>query len=654
MSAAPANELVPNRAGADPYLFWGLLTDFRGNARPGAGGDGLMLEFLLECDDGFAQPWRVPAQDPQPFEVRFESIAAHRLCDGEEPGTGIYSVSATRGPLFHILAALGGRVRRLELSSARAAPPNALFDRRMTGAPAQSTAERVLVVIDDGFGFLNTCFRRDEAHTRIHAFWDQDAAHTVMPPNTPAEADPYWQAVHRFGYGRELTGEAINRLIERCPLPSDEPRIYRDVLGYRRAARTLTHGTQVAAWAGHGLGDADFDVILVQFPGEVVEDTSGAGTARHVADALLYALERVGPDADVVVNISFGAQGGPHDGSTLLERALDRIIPQEQGKGRNFAVVLPAGNSFNSRSHAGVTVAPGASAAIDWQVRTDDPTESFCELWYEPPRVGSLEVTLVSPTGSAWGPVGPDEIAPPLVLPADPALGAAVIHSGRPQGRDGRALVLCALGPTAPLQPGWVPVAAGTWQILLRNRSQAPLAVDAWIQRDNAVLFGSYASRQSQFIPSRNDLRDSEDDVDDDLVKRRGTGNSLAHGRETIAVGACYRNDLGLTGYSGMAPREFPRPWPDVLAAADRNRGRPALLGEGTQSGTRAWMNGTSVAAPQVSALILHLFTLQHYPSTDALRAALRGNTTPARLPQTSFEEERRGGGAIETHGHRT
>jgi hypothetical protein len=58
-------------------------------------------------------------------------------------------------------------------------------------------------------------------------------------------------------------------------------------------------------------------------------------------------------------------------------------------------------------------------------------------------------------------------------------------------------------------------------------------------------------------------------------------------------------------------------------------------------------MNGTSISAPQVAAAVLKMFAGKHGATTDEIRARLRKDIMSPVPPETSFDRERRGGGAI-------
>jgi hypothetical protein len=623
---------LPGPQGIDPYLCWARLTAFRGYGRASSTGSEAVprIGVLIESDPGFAS--RV--------HDRFKELLIQDM-----PGNAtsrVFSMECSRQELDLILADGSFKVRRYELSTARIAPGPAGIRSKGSrnqqagapddsGQPARCKAPNVLVVIDDGFGFLNYRFAGPSGESRVFCLWDQglEAEH------------PKWKTPTDLGYGAELSHEAIIDLGRGVRTATDEVRVYKSI-DYRAALRDATHGTHVAGCAIDAIPKGvDFAVILVQLPREVSVDTSGAGTPKHVLDALHYALSRVSPSANVVVNISFGALAGPHDGSTLLEQAIDALTLQEQQR-RNFVVVMPAGNAFNGQCHAHLTLKPGCSASLPWQVMREDPTESFCELWYPENAFGSIGITLRNPSGLIAGayncPIRPSTGTKPA--------SSAVLHVKHAHAGAGKSLALCALAPTSPSQRGWLAAQAGTWSINVTNQGAQPASLDAWIQRDNAVMFGPFQSRQSHFRMSGLPRPFQQDDGGGELVARRGTGNSIGHGNEVIVVGGVLGPDFALTDYSSMRPSGFGRDWPDILAMADRNRSRPGLLGLGTYSGTHVWMNGTSVAAPHVAGLVFGAFVGQRV-TTDALRKELRHRSVGAVSPRSLFERERSGTGAV-------
>ena len=61
---------------------------------------------------------------------------------------------------------------------------------------------------------------------------------------------------------------------------------------------------------------------------------------------MCYALDLCKAHTPLAVNISYGTFAGPHDGSSLLESALDELLAMGR---KNFAIVLAAGNARRER-----------------------------------------------------------------------------------------------------------------------------------------------------------------------------------------------------------------------------------------------------------------------------------------------------------------
>ena len=145
------------------------------------------------------------------------------------------------------------------------------------------------------------------------------------------------------------------------------------------------------------------DVSASDLPREGPEVVgSSFGDSTRLLEALLYIFDRAG-DRPCVVNVSLGTNGGPHDGSTLVEDGLDRLI---RG-GPSRAVVVAAANSFADGIHAVGNVSAGAPADLIWQVRPGDATHNELELWYG--GKDQFAVELIAPGGNSLGRVEPGQ-----------------------------------------------------------------------------------------------------------------------------------------------------------------------------------------------------------------------------------------------------
>lgn len=569
----------------DPYLAWSAANRFAGHAAVRPDGTSA-IPVLLQVGPG---QW------------------ASLMASGKVRVPGVYGPGdkyITCTTLERDLPALAALVDRLEL----ALPLNAGEVDATPASPAQSSAPLVFAVIDRGCAFLHQNFRSpsNAAQTRLIGVWDQGTAATVSP----------WAAPSGFGYGRELGAAAINRLIVRMAQDfSSEDSLYRELdylLDGGGRVRSFAHGTHVLDVGAGRLADqrsrltakpafndpASFlPLIFVDVPALSARDSAGASSAAFLIDALRYIRLRAGAQARVIVNISLGALAGPHDGTSLVEKAIDEQLSRDQ----RMAVTMAAGNAGQAevdRWHAcGALSGQDSGAALHWRVRADDPTDSFVELWFKPPAGGQSQawVQLTSPQGetTGWVPVGGAHALLPGPI-ADRPAAAIYTRAVGEQGTDAMALV--ALAPCAGPRRA---AAAGLWQIEINTAAGSPALFDAWIQRDDPVWNGT-TPVQSFFESVAGSARVTGD----------GSLSSLATGTKTIVVGAADALTESVTPYTsrGVAGSAKRRRVPDIdaFAVADESATAIGLLAAGVRSGTWVRMGGTSVAAPRAARTLLN------------------------------------------------
>ena len=107
----------------------------------------------------------------------------------------------------------------------------------------------------------------------------------------------------------------------------------------------------------------------------------------------MYILSRCASNAKVAVNVSWGTFAGPHDGTSVLEAAMDELIDLEGGR---LQIVIPAGNAYQSRTHVNTTLSKNQSITLDWRGQPDDLTQNFLEVWI-PAGAQGIEITLTPP-----------------------------------------------------------------------------------------------------------------------------------------------------------------------------------------------------------------------------------------------------------------
>jgi subtilisin family serine protease len=119
-----------------------------------------------------------------------------------------------------------------------------------------------------------------------------------------------------------------------------------------------THVTDIAAGNGAGSGvpgvapEADIAFVHpalsdISWSGEGVVGVF-FGDSVQQPEAVKFLFDEAA-DRPCVVNISLGTNGGPHDGSSLVEKGLDLLIAERP----NRSVVIAAGNAFAAHSRTG-------------------------------------------------------------------------------------------------------------------------------------------------------------------------------------------------------------------------------------------------------------------------------------------------------------
>lgn len=653
----------------DPYYAWAHATGFTHFFRGQEHGwfpvlielDGVTARQFTRGEWAPPEDWREIIRVPGMYGFPPAGLENFRYC-----------TARVREAFFQRLAT-DARLRKV-ISRVELSLPIQYYGEKlpMLGAPPAPTGGVVTGVIDDGIAFAHERFRTADGRTRVQFFWNQDA-------QPPAGAVDYGREFKKSGVG-SLAIDFVMAASVRAGMV-DEDRVYRvtrhldlGTSGHKPLARRSTHGTHVldlAAGYPSRTAPDDRPIIGVQLPVYATADTSGAHFGRYALDGLYYILGRaelLAPNPPpVVVNISYGFVAGPHDGSSILEKAVDQMIGLRPVP---LSVVLPVGNSHLTRCHARRTLLPGQRRALMWQVQPEDHTPSYTELWLPHANAGQparIQVRL-RPPGGAWGPwVAEGESW--SWQPAGQVLSEVVYHNAIAPGRD-RNMVLLALAPTATLRVNEQVAPSGAWEIEVRN--VGPRAtIDAWIQRDDTPFGYPRTSRQSYFRDDVYELYDSAGrPVESDNaspIKRKGTISSLATGSEPVVVAGFRRSDWLAARYSASGPpilpaRGQPNPeGPDVMAVSEDSAAHPGVLAAGTRSGACVAMSGTSVAAPQIARWLVEQMAAGQFPSGPqaarnsvsqfARTGAAPGYRTEANPPpgaQPPAQARRSGAGRIE------
>lgn len=464
-----------------------------------------------------------------------------------------------------------------------------------------------LVVFDYGCPFLRDQFM-DEAgsSTRIAALWHQENFLAEVP----------WQVPVSMDRGRVLIRAKINQLIKHARHPAcsgDEAAVYSrinyliDYAHPRRRVFTSTHGAHVLDVAGGRPDPLNPDqapdeasranLVFVQMPEDTAGDSSAASLGACLLDGLRYALQLASPTAPLVVNVSFGTTAGPHNGSSMIEQAMDELLDLRP---KNFAVVLAAGNSRQLGLHCKRTVFAAHSALFRLNVMAGDRTDTFVEFWYAQPHLGSIKFRARLPNGD-WSPWVAADAGVDLRDETGEEVVASLIH--RRQVPNGNlSMMLLALRPTETPADDDGPLATpGRWEIEVRMEDQENVAeklkaveVNAWIKRDDSRPYGGRVQSYFEGL----DRCDPED-----------TLNGLATGSHTLVASGFRWSDGMVVDYASRGPRRPEDQWPLVYGLCEWDSVDAGIRASAVRSGETRLMNGTSVAAPVVARQVLNLMS---------------------------------------------
>lgn len=428
-----------------------------------------------------------------------------------------------------------------------------------TASQANGGAGTVVGIVDYGGDFGHQNFRKVDGSTRLLSLWDQNGGNMPSSPN---------------GYGKEFTTQEINLALRQA-----DPY---GALGYNPKnfdTGTGTHGTHVMdIAAGNGRGTTfpgvapEADLMFVNIthekdptsPDDLTKSSFGNSVA--LLEAIRYIFDKAG-EKPCVVNVSLGTNGGPHDGTTLVEQAIDSMLKQKP----NRAVVLAASNSFDDGIHERGKVTQGGTATLTWQVAARLSTEIEMDIWYK--SSDRLTVELLGPDGVTLLKVTPGS-SDQLLAPNGSVAIFVANRLDDPNNHDNMVGIYFGRG-----------MPAGKYTVKVHGDTVSDGTFHAWIERDNRF--------QSQFIPASGQPDNSY------------TIGSVSCGQKLIAVGSYDARASGkpLSFFSSAGPTRDGRQKPEVSAPGHGVWAAKSNTGTGITS-----KSGTSMAAPAVAGLISLVF----------------------------------------------
>ena len=430
--------------------------------------------------------------------------------------------------------------------------------------PRQITGKNTVVAaLDWGIDFASPAFRRNDGTTRLLAIWDQSVSMSNNKPNT-------------YGYGQIYLREEINKALQ-------ENNPY-STLNYHPSKgdplRTGAHGTHVLDIAAGSKREInkikiqgvapDADLIFVHLGAQKIGGISNLGDSVRILEALDFVNHTAG-EMPWVANLSVGSHGGPHDGTTPVERGMDNLISESPGR----AICMSTGNYKRSRVHTHGRLRPGGKRVFTWIVDSADITPNELEVWYSGKDV--FTVNIQSPNGFEFSANLGEKTS---MLIDNRQIGKIYHRKNEPNNHDNHMDIF--LYQDAP---------SGRWKVTLQEKTVINGNYHVWIERDR----GS----------SRNQSRLSKKDVTLDY-----TTGSICNGTKTIAVGAFDSiNQNELAPFSSCGETRDGRQKPDCLAP-----GVQILAARSTPKYSKIPISGiveksgTSMAAPHVTGTLSLVF----------------------------------------------
>lgn len=249
----------------------------------------------------------------------------------------------------------------------------------------------IVGIIDTGIDYLNEEFMLENGKTRIISIWDQEDE-SGKPPSD-------------FYYGSEYSRDDIDRAIEAYRRGEDPYLIVpqKDDVG---------HGTEVAGIVGargkNGvLGaapDCEFIIIKTLRSDEntlrenaVFDKGNNIYSSTSIAISIKYLLDcHEKLDKPLVICIPMESNAGAHDGTTVLERFIDRYANE-----RGVIAVAGTGNQGDTETHTrGKLEKTGDINNVELQVGPNQKGLSVF-IWATSPDKISIGIT--SPSGESIG-----------------------------------------------------------------------------------------------------------------------------------------------------------------------------------------------------------------------------------------------------------
>ncbi len=466
----------------------------------------------------------------------------------------------------------------------------------------------IIGIIDvGGFDFSHEDFLDEYGNTRFDRIWDQGTEFRPPPDG--------------FTYGSEFTEEMLNKALK------SDAKLHPRYLEPQSQMAAASHGTHVTSIAAGNSGVCPFAKIIgvtIALDPEESDRRMSFYDSSRLADAITYLLNSATEHKlPISINISLGTNGHAHDGSSAINRWIDRelTIP-----GRIVSVA--AGNAgqesklheddlgyIMGRIHtSGQITHQGLSTEICWKVVGNglmDISENELEIWYESQDRFSIEIK--PPKGNWLGPIYPNEYIENQQLKDGSFLS---IYSELFHPSNGKNYIGIYLSPNLNDEQ-IIGIPAGDWKIRLRGIEIRDGNYHAWIERDDPRRLGRVGNREAWRFPS---YFSEESNVDASSV------STLACAANVISVGNYNKGKELINPSSSQGPTMDRRLKPEIIAS-----GTDIVAAKGFYIENDPWisMTGTSMASPFVCGVAALMLSVEPNLTAAQITGIMRKTSKP-------------------------
>lgn len=235
--------------------------------------------------------------------------------------------------------------------------------------------------IDSGIDYAHPDFRNDDGTTRILYLWDQTSSGGTPPSG--------------YILGSEYTQEQINEALtktnraERLALvPATD-----DGTGHGTAVAGIGAGNGRASAGRRYRGVATGSSLIIVKLGK--PRSGGFPRTTEVMQAVDYVIKKAAEiGMPVAVNLSFGNNYGPHDGTSLLESYIDSMANVWKS-----SIIIGSGNEGDSSHHTSGTVLKDRAAVSEFAVGAFIPSLSL-QIWKQ--YFDEMDIYILAPNGQEF------------------------------------------------------------------------------------------------------------------------------------------------------------------------------------------------------------------------------------------------------------